>query len=148
MYTYTEIIQIKLNSLGYPNKVTGFITKAPDFSSDSRIAIANFNRNTGYNNGAYIDKTFLVNLDNAYKKKFPDKPLPNSYFEGWSKQLVYGSGNAIIPEIVPDNNDDTNIIVKPESKNFLDTIPKSIKLIGGGIIIAIIINKLNQKKRR
>ncbi|MGD9581807.1 MAG: hypothetical protein AB7V50_10575 [Vampirovibrionia bacterium] len=169
MYSYTETIQVKLNSLGYKNTVTGVISKS-DFSSDTRKAIALFNKDTKYNNGGYIDKTFLVNLDKAYKKKFPDKPLIDSYFEGWSKKLVYGdakpitpnnarpdSSTVIVPEIVPNYNNETYsdssgneiIPLNPETEKSMD-IKQLLKygLIGvAGYLVVKSFSNSNVKRR-
>lgn len=165
-YTFTEIMQIKLNALGYKNAITGYITKPPDFSSDTRVAIANFNKDCKYNNGAYVDKTMLVNLDKAYKKQFPDTPLPNSYFKGWSKKIVYGSKSSsdssnssnkitpVSPVVIDDSSAKNNIA--PYDKHSEDDIidisdssgsgeSDSMMMIAGACLLVLVIVMMNKK---
>lgn len=139
---YVEIIQTKLNVLGYANKVTGYVVKPPDFQNDeTRIAIARFNHDMNYENGGYINATFLKNLDREYKRKASSTPLPDSYFSGWNKKLTYYPGN-VIPSsssIKPAGNINP---IDPFSKpvKVVEGLPRGVK-IGGGLVLGYIVLK-------
>lgn len=141
--TFTEIIQTKLNDLGFKNKVTGYITPKTDLTSDTRTAFKDFKKTVkGFPDNAYFDLNVLKVLDQQYYKKFPNSSLPKSAVSGWSSNIKYAGRGAdgspvIIPEIV---TPDSIYNVKPESDN--------LKIIYGIAVIGAVLYFMNKKKKK
>lgn len=137
--TATEIIQRKLNELGFKCDVSGVIGTTRNIADSTRQAIVQFKKASGIGSDFYINSDFLKLLDSKYFSKFPSSGYPKSSYKGWNLDLNIKDVKVLIPEIV-DNE---------------DTIPATIEsddnvLMYAGVIalLGALYFMMNKKKKR
>ncbi len=146
--TSTEIIQRKLNELGFNCPITGVIGTVSNYSDGTRLAIKAFKKSTGIGNDIYINRPFLEKLDSVYNQKIPYNSYPISAFKGWNLSLN-------ISDSKPADSNSANIIDRtaPDSEIIIDEQQGEISddkmmYIGGGLALLIVLYLMKNKKKK